>query len=211
MENQNSGKGEPISCFTQQPFVLASFSPRRRQLLKMLGLNFEVIPANVREDVLDGESPREHAARLATAKAIAVGKTVPNCWIIGADTIVVIDGVILGKPKSEEDAFLMLQKLSGREHNVVTGFCVYHHNTNQSRNGVITSLVTIKKLDTSEIKAYIKTGEPFDKAGAYAIQGIGMFMIKKISGSHTNVIGLPVCEVIDTLKSVGVVQCSGKG
>jgi len=199
-------KIERTGSFTRSPFVLASFSPRRRQLLKMLGLKFEVIPADVEEKVINGETPREHADRLASTKAIEVGKTVPDRWVIGADTIVVIDGLILGKPKNEEDAFLMLRKLSGREHTVVTGFFVYHHATNQSTKGVVESFVKIKELADKEINGYIKTGESFDKAGAYAIQGIGMFMIEKINGSHTNVIGLPVCEVIDALKRVGAIE-----
>ena len=186
--------------------VLASSSPRRRELLTMLGIAFEVIPSHVDEEEIDGETPGEHVTRLSQAKVREVGKTFPARWILGADTIVFIDGVVLGKPRTTTDAQCMLRKLSGREHTVMTGFYIYHPERNQSAGTVVESRVAIKKLTENEIDGYIKTGEPFDKAGAYAVQGIGMFMIEKVSGSHTNVIGLPVCEVVSALKSLGAIR-----
>jgi len=187
--------------------ILASSSPRRRELLKMLGIAFEVIPSHIEEEEIDGESPREHVARLSQAKAKEVGRTVKkDRWILGADTIVFIDGEVLGKPQTGAEANCMLKKLSGREHTVMTGFFIYHPELNQSAGTVVESKVAIKKLTDNEIEGYIKTGEPFDKAGAYAVQGIGMFMIEKVFGSHTNVIGLPVCEVVSALKRLGAIR-----
>ena len=172
----------------------------------MLGLEFEVIPSRIEEEELHGETPREHVARLSQAKAIEVGKEVQNQWILGADTIVSIDGEILGKPRTENEAYSMLRKLSGREHIVLTGFYIYNPKVKQAGGDVVESFVKVKELNDMEIKGYIKTGEPFDKAGGYAIQGIGMFMIEKIRGSHTNVIGLPMCEVVNALKRVGAIR-----
>ena len=187
--------------------ILASSSPRRRELLAMLGIAFEVIPPHIEEEEIDGESPREHVARLSQAKAKEVGRTVKkDRWILGADTIVFIDGEVLGKPQTGAEANCMLKKLSGREHTVMTGFFIYHPELNQSAGTVVESKVAIKKLTDNEIEGYIKTGEPFDKAGAYAVQGIGMFMIEKVFGSHTNVIGLPVCEVVSALKRLGAIR-----
>jgi septum formation protein len=173
----------------------------------MLGIAFEVIPPHIEEEEIDGESPREHVARLSQAKAKEVGRTVKkDRWILGADTIVFIDGEVLGKPQTGAEANCMLKKLSGREHTVMTGFFIYHPELNQSAGTVVESKVAIKKLTDNEIEGYIKTGEPFDKAGAYAVQGIGMFMIEKVFGSHTNVIGLPVCEVVSALKRLGAIR-----
>ena len=188
------------------PIVLASSSPRRRDLLKMLGIEFEVIPAHIEEEGIDEETPREHVARLSQAKALEVGRTVKDRWILGADTIVFINGEVLGKPRTEIEARVMLTKLSGREHTVMTGFFIYHAKRNQTASTVVESRVKIKELTDNEIGGYIKTGEPFDKAGAYAVQGIGMFMIEKVFGSPSNVIGLPVCEVVNALKSLGAIQ-----
>lgn len=190
----------------QPPLILASSSPRRRQLMTILGLAFEVIISEVDESYIPGETPREHVARLARAKALAVGKNEQNRWVIGADTIVFIDGAILGKPRHEEEAFEMLRKLSGREHTVLTGFYICRLTTDQAIGTVVESFVKVKELTNGEITGYIRTGEPFDKAGAYAIQGIGMFMVEKIRGSYTNVIGLPMCELVNALKQVGAIR-----
>lgn len=191
---------------TLPPFILASSSPRRRELLTTLGLAFEVIPPQVEELEVHGETPREHVARLSRAKAFEVAKREVDRWILGADTVVFIDGTILGKPKDEAEAYSMLKKISGREHKVITGFFIYHPYHSTSVGDEIESFVKVKALDEKEIKGYIKTEEPFDKAGAYAIQGIGMFMIEKVRGSYTNVIGLPVCEIIAALKQVGAIR-----
>lgn len=172
----------------------------------MVGIEFEVIPAQIEEEAIDGETPKEHVVRLSQAKALEVGRTVKDRWILGADTIVFIDGEVLGKPRTEVEAYVMLKKLSGREHTVMTGFFIYHPERNQTASTVVESQVKIKELSDNEIGGYIKTGEPFDKAGAYAVQGIGMFMIEKVFGSPSNVIGLPVCEVVNALKSLGAIQ-----
>ena len=172
----------------------------------MLGIAFEVIPSHIEEEEIDGETPRGHVARLSQAKAMEIGKRFMDRWIVGADTIVLIDGEVLGKPRTEADAYAMLKKLSGREHTVMTGFFICRPERNQSYGDVVESRVKIKILLDEEIKGYIKTGESFDKAGAYAVQGIGMFMIEKVFGSPTNVIGLPVCEVVNALKQLGAVK-----
>ena len=193
----------PVS---DEMIILASSSPRRRQLLEIVRVPFKVISPQIVEEKFQGESPREYVARLARAKATEVGKEVKDRWILGADTIVLIDGEVLGKPRNEKEAYSMLKKLSGKRHAVMTGFFIYHPENNQSEGDVVESLVKIKNLDEKEIKGYIKTGEPFDKAGGYAVQGIGMFMIEEIVGSYTNVIGLPVCEVIEALRRVGAIR-----
>jgi septum formation protein len=172
-----------------------------------VGIAFEVIPSQIEEDEVPGETPREHVLRLSRAKAIAVGSNeVEDCWVLGADTIVCIDGEILGKPGSEKEAWGMLRKLSGREHKVVTGFFVYNPERGRSVEDAVESLVHVKELCDREIEGYIRTGEPFDKAGGYAVQGIGMFMVERIIGSHTNVIGLPVCEVVSVLRELEAIR-----
>ena len=188
------------------PLILASASPRRRQLLGVLDLDFEVIPSRAEEKIQVGETPREHVTRLSRLKAKDVGKIHGDRWIIGADTIVFIDGIILGKPSGEQEARAMLRRLSGREHTVMTGFCIHHGEEGKTVGDVVESFVKIKDLSDDEITGYINTGEPFDKAGSYAIQGIGMFMVEKVRGSYTNVIGLPMCEVVNALRQVGAVR-----
>jgi septum formation protein len=189
-----------------RPLVLASASPRRRRLLEILKIKFEVIPSQVAETESSGETPQEHVSRLAQAKAREVGSKSSDCWVLGADTIVFIDGEILGKPQDEHEAFGMLKKISGRNHQVLTGFFIYCPELGESAQGVVETSVKIKKLSENEIYGYIRSGEPFDKAGAYAVQGIGMFMVEKVMGSPTNVIGLPVCEVTAALRKLGAIQ-----
>ncbi|MBM4305618.1 MAG: septum formation inhibitor Maf [Deltaproteobacteria bacterium] len=179
--------------------ILASMSPRRCELLKQLGLDFKVIPSEIDEDIIPGESPREHVIRLAKAKALDVGSQYPEDWVIGADTIVYIDGIILGKPKNRGEAMEMLRLISGKEHRVLTGVSVYHHKKGKSECEAVETVVKVKSLTTDEMNWYINTGEPFDKAGGYGIQGIGSFMIESIKGSYTNVVGLPLCELIQIL------------
>lgn len=188
------------------PLVLASASPRRKELLLTMGVEVEVLPSSVEEDLVPGETPAQHVARLSRAKALEVGARNAGRWILGADTVVVVDGEVLGKPRSYGEAFSMLRKLSGREHFVLTGFFIYHSTGRQSRQGVVQSSVAVKALKDKEIAGYIQTGEPFDKAGAYAVQGIGMFMIKGVKGSYANVVGLPVCEVVEHLRELGAIR-----
>jgi septum formation protein len=179
--------------------ILASESPRRYELLKQIGFDFEVIPSRVREDFIQGESPREHVTRLAEAKAMDVGNQYPARWVIGADTIVYVDGIILGKPKSREEALEMLRLISGKEHRVLSGICVSHLKKGKRELETVETAVRVKALSPVEMDWYISTGEPFDKAGGYGIQGIGSFMIESINGSYTNVVGLPLCELMQIL------------
>lgn len=191
--------------------ILASKSPRRYELLKQMGLDFEVIPSGAAEDFLNTESPREHVLRLADAKAKDVAKKYPDRWVIAADTIVYIDGSILGKPKSREVAVDMLRRLSGQEHRVLTGFSVCHLEKRNNDEEVVETAVKMKSLTSAEIEWYVHTGEPLDKAGGYAIQGMGSFMIESIQGSYTNVVGLPLCELIQMLNRLGAITISKSG
>lgn len=183
--------------------ILASASPRRVELLHSAGIVFEVRPGEIDETYLEGEAPEAHALRLAREKARAVAGTGQGRFFIGADTIVVIDGEVMGKPSDAADAERMLVKLSGAVHEVVTGYCVYDKETGREVSDAVRTLVHFKPLRPDEIGAYIATGCPFDKAGAYAIQGNAAYMIRKIEGSYTNVVGLPLCEVVEALRSLG--------
>jgi septum formation protein len=192
--------------------ILASRSPRRYELLKQMGLDFEVIPSRVEEgSFVQDESPRDHVLRLSDAKALDVGRQYPNNWVIGADTIVTINGAILGKPKSHEEALDMLGRLSGQEHQVLSGIAVRHLSKEKAHREAVQTAVRMKTVSQDEMKWYIGTGEPFDKAGAYAIQGVGSFMIESIRGSYTNVVGLPLCELIQMLTKLGALKISDRG
>ncbi|MGZ3537874.1 MAG: Maf family protein [Thermodesulfobacteriota bacterium] len=191
--------------------ILASKSPRRSELLRQVGLEFEVVPSGVKEDFVQGESPQEHVIRLAQAKAGDVGSKYPEHWVIAADTIVCINGSILGKPNNRQEALEMLRCLSGQEHWVLTGFAVCHLAKGKADQGAIQTTVKIKNLTPAEMEWYVKTGEPFDKAGGYAIQGIGSFMIESIRGSYTNVVGLPLCELIQMLKRLKAITVDEYG
>ena len=186
--------------------ILASKSPRRYELLKQVGLEFDVIPSGIEEDFVKGESPRKHVLRLAEAKALDVGNQHPGRWVVAADTIVYVDNSILGKPKSREEAKKMLRRLSGKEHRVLTGFSVHHLEKRKGDREAVQTVVKVKKLTQAEMEWYVKTGEPFDKAGGYAIQGIGSFMIESIKGSYTNVVGLPVSELMQMLSRLGAIR-----
>ncbi len=179
--------------------VLGSSSPRRREFLKRLGLRFGIVDPRVKEKPQPGETPGHFAWRAAVDKATAVAARVPpGSVVIAADTIVVLGRRILGKPKSRADARRMLQALSGRGHEVITGLCVVQGKKMKSR--VVSTDVEFKRLTRADIDFYVASGEPMDKAGAYAIQGIGSFMVRQIRGSYTNVVGLPVAEMVDILE-----------
>jgi len=179
--------------------ILASKSPRRRKLLEQAGLTFSVIPSDFDESTVAVSTPESYVISLAESKALDISQKHPAAWIIGADTIVLIDGKILGKPASINEARDMLQRLSDRTHQVLTGYCICCKKKNRIFSETVKTDVRFKRLNDAEIKWYIQTGEPFDKAGAYAIQGMGTFLVKSINGSYTNVVGLPVCEVIEYL------------
>ncbi|MFH2013250.1 MAG: Maf family protein [Pseudomonadota bacterium] len=191
---------------TKKKLILASSSPRRKELLEQVGFQFEVIPNKVDENMKNGENPVDHVLRLAEEKALDVANGLKNSWVIGADTIVLVDGEILGKPDGKQDAYRMLMKLSGKDHKVITGFCILDTDTKKTISEYVETIVTVKELTEEEIESYIETKEPFDKAGSYAIQGIGSFMVREIKGSYTNVVGLPVCEVVECLRRVGEVR-----
>jgi len=179
-----------------QPIILASQSPRRKYLLEQAGLNIRVQPSQVDESAIAIKSLMNHPRELAQAKARDVARHFPNHWIIGADTVVFIDGAMLGKPVDMDHARLMLAQLSGQTHRVVTGYCILSAAHNIEISDQVITDVTFKQLSAHEIDWYVHTGEPFDKAGAYAVQGIGTFLVKRINGSYANVIGLPVCEIV---------------
>ncbi len=181
--------------------VLASASPRRQELLRAAGIWFTVQPADVDETPLAGESARECAERLAREKALAVSRTRPEDLILGADTIVAVDETILGKPIDADDAVRMLRLVSGRVHQVITGVCfVEPAAAGQIRTASETTLVTMNEVSDGEIRAYVATGEPMDKAGAYAIQGMASRWIPRIEGDYSNVVGLPVALVYRMLR-----------
>jgi septum formation protein len=185
-----------------EPCILASISPRRQELLRSVGLKFKIIPAHVNEEYLEGETPREHVRRLSQDKAMAIARKNPSALVLGADTIVVIDSLILGKPKNKKQAREMLTRLSDREHKVFTGFTIAHDATKVYKTKVIKSSVLFKKISPKEMEWYVSCDEPYDKAGGYAVQGKGASFIKSIRGSYTNVIGLPLCEVLEELKNL---------
>ena len=187
-----------------RPLILASQSPRRRYLLEQAGLEFTVIPSRFDEDAVELTDPEIYTESLARGKAEEVATAHPESWVIGADTIVLIDGSILGKPGSPAIAREMLRRLSGQTHQVFTGYALYCMEQERMISGVEMTDVRFKSLTEDEIEWYIQTGEPFDKAGAYAIQGLGTFLVKSVNGSYTNVVGLPVCEVIEILIREGV-------
>jgi septum formation protein len=191
---------------TAPQLILASQSPRRRYLLEQAGLTFAVIPGSFDEDSVQLANPADYVKTLAEAKADAVAQRYPDSWVIGADTIVTIDKAILGKPGDPREARQMLKRLSGQSHFVYTGYAILCKNKRTGTCDAIKTDVQFKDLTDDEIDWYIQTGEPFDKAGAYAIQGMGTFLVRRINGSYTNVVGLPVCEVIETLIRMGVVS-----
>jgi septum formation protein len=184
------------------PMVLASASPRRRRLLSLMQIPFRVLPADVDESET-GDDPEAMSVRLAGKKASCVHALTSPSWILGADSIVVIGERVLGKPRDEAEAVEMLGLLGGAAHKVVTGFCILDPSGRTAHSEAVSTAVCFKPLVDAEITAYIRTGEPFGKAGAYAIQGIGAFMVEGISGSYTNVVGLPICAVIKALLQTG--------
>lgn len=182
---------------TQEQLILASGSPRRRDFLAELGLVFEVRVADIDETPLSGENPMDFVARLAQEKALAVD--LPDAWVLAADTAVVVDGEILGKPGDAAEACAMLMRLSGRWHEVWTGFSLCCRATGESCTKTVCTRVRFLSLTPELCRAYVNTGEPLDKAGAYGIQGKGCFLVPEISGSYTNVVGLPMTEVLEAL------------
>jgi septum formation protein len=181
--------------------LLASSSPRRRELLRHAGFDFDVEPSHIVEETQRGERPEEFARRAAREKAMHVAASCPpGSFVLGADTVVVIDGETLGKPADLEDARRMLRLLSGRTHQVHTGICLVRAPDEIEALKHETTLVTFRALDEEEIRSYVESGEPLDKAGSYAVQGLASKFVTRISGCYSNVVGLPVALVYEILK-----------
>jgi len=180
--------------------ILASTSPRRRELLRQIGLKFDVLPSNAPEDYEPGMAPIDVVRMLAERKAADIAKANPDSFVIAADTVVTADGEILGKPGTAERAVQMLQKLNGRAHQVMTGLALQCVNKGIRETLDVTTYVTFGELSKSIIEQYVATGEPLDKAGAYGVQGIGAVLVKSISGSYYNVVGLPLFEIASAIE-----------
>jgi septum formation protein len=182
--------------------VLASQSPRRRELLRLIGIAHDVVPAHLDESLLPGEEPVAHAERLARAKAAAVAARHPHAAVIGADTVVVLDGYILGKPADRAEAARTLRRLSGRTHTVHTAVAVARDG--QVESGVESVEVTFRPLSDAQIAAYVATGEPMDKAGAYGIQGYGAVIVERVHGDFFAVMGLALGRLVGLLERMGL-------
>ena len=182
-------------------FILASASPRRRELLRNAGFDFGVQPSHIEEAMQPGEPPEEFARRAAREKAEQVAASCPaGSFVLGADTVVVINGETLGKPSGRQDAARMLRLLSGRTHQVHTGICLVRAPSQIEALEHETTLVTFRELDEEEIRGYVESGEPLDKAGAYAVQGLASRFVTRISGCYSNVVGLPMARVYEVLR-----------
>lgn len=189
---------------TTVPIILASASPRRRELLAAAGIPFDVVVADVDESVIAGERPDEYVRRVAHMKAQAVSRDRPDALVLGADTTVVIDGDVLAKPADDDEAARMLQRLSGREHVVLTGVAAI--SPMGESEAVAATRVWMRALTDAEIREYVRSGEPRDKAGAYAIQGLASRFISRIEGEYANVVGLPIAVVDSLLRELRVVS-----
>lgn len=213
------------------PVALASSSPRRKELLERLGFQVRVVQSGIDESQIPGELPEDYAKRVARAKVLAAVRRIqatlytsetearrqfasgappmsargdePLRWVLGADTVVIVDDVIFGKPEDVQAAREMLTRLSGREHLVITAFCLY--DLRRSREGIeaVRTVVKFKDLTRGEIDAYVSAGESMDKAGGYAVQGVGSYLVEHLQGSYTNVVGLPLCQVIEMMEAMG--------
>lgn len=193
---------------SDQQIVLASASPRRRELLASVRVPFVVVVSEVDERQLSGESAEAFVLRLSSEKAMAVAlrPDIAGRWFIGSDTIVVCDGEILGKPRDHDDSRRMLRQLSGRSHEVLSGYAIYDRHNQRCHSHYLRTTVTFRPLTAFEIEGYIASGEPADKAGSYAIQGLGAFMVTAICGSYTSVVGLPLAEIVCDLQQLGAFQ-----
>ncbi|HUF12032.1 MAG TPA: Maf family protein [Longimicrobiales bacterium] len=193
---------------TAPRLILASSSPRRRELIERLGLAFDVVPADVDESPMPGEAPGAMALRLAEAKALAVAHVRPDALVIGSDTIVVVDGAVLGKPEDEEEAVRMLLRLEGRGHRVETGIAVVAPPSAGGKVARVASStvgvdVRFRSFDEEFARVYVRTGEPLDKAGAYGIQGYGSALVERIDGDYFAVMGLPVTRMLRHIEELG--------
>lgn len=184
--------------------ILASGSPRRKQILEQVGLNFTVEVSDYEEKSIPGVSPSEFVETLSLEKANVVAKNHNDAIIIGADTIVVLDNQILGKPKTKQDAREILKKLSGNTHSVFTGFTIIDTVNKRTITNHVETKIRFKNLSEEEILAYIETGEPMDKAGAYGVQDKGALFVEHIEGDYSSVMGLPIVKIFEILKELGI-------
>jgi len=191
---------------TTRRIILASHSPRRRELLSALGIVFEVMGTDLDESAAEGESVEQHVLRLAAQKAWAISTKNPDAVVLGADTVVVAGGSVLGKPADRQDAVRMLRLLSGRTHEVLTGIAVVVPHCEDVYAQAVRTAVSMRELSPEEIAAYAATTEPMDKAGAYAVQGMASAFITKIEGSYTNVVGLPTAETVGLLLTLRALE-----
>lgn len=189
-----------------QPIILASGSPRRQQYLDEMGLTFTVQKASVREYPLDNEDPEVFVRRMAMEKASVISSMFPESWVISGDTVVCLEDKILGKPVDKHEAVALLMSLSGREHYVKTGFCVAHGVRELMIIRSVTTKVCFSDFSETVALAYVAAGESLDKAGAYGIQGKGVFLVKAIEGSYSNVVGMPMHELMEVLQVNGVIK-----
>ncbi|HEV8434691.1 MAG TPA: Maf family protein [Thermoanaerobaculia bacterium] len=196
---------------TRMKFILASASPRRRELLSSIGLTFDVIPSHVPEVRGEHESPEEYVARLSREKAQAIANLHPDEWVIAADTTVLLGEQLLEKPEDDADARRMLATIAGRTHIVYTGVTLQNVSRGWSETRIAESEVRMLPLSSEDIAWYVKTGEPMDKAGAYAVQGIGAMFIDSIHGSYTNVVGLPLATLFQMLRKAGIDPLESSG
>lgn len=197
---------------TRQPLILASSSPRRREMLAQFGLEYKTLSASVDEIPAPGEMPETFVRRMAEDKARQIGLHQPQAWIVGADTAITLDGATtIGKPETREDALSILKALSGKTHLVLTGLCLCRPDRNICSIESVSTRVTFIKASDALLRAYIATGEPMDKAGAYGIQGLGSFLVREISGSCSNVIGLPLSRLLSLLLEHGVIAPHREG
>ena len=193
-----------LHALSDTRFILASASPRRRELLASIGLAFDVIPSHIPEVRENGESPEEYVARLSREKAEAIAAVHPERWVVAADTTVLLGDELLEKPVDATDAARMLATIAGRTHVVYTGVTLRNATAPWHETRIAESEVRMLPLTTRQIDWYVKTGEPLDKAGAYAVQGIGAMFIESIHGSYTNVVGLPLATLYEMLRKAGL-------
>ena len=191
--------------FARRPLLLASASPRRQKFFAQLSLDFEVCPADIDETPWTDEPPEDFARRMARTKAEQVALPCPEACVIAADTVVALDRTIFGKPRDRDDALAILKTLQGRTHMVTTGFAILCPQLHLAEVQAVTTQVTFAAHPDDMLQAFIDSGEPMDKAGAYGIQGKGAFLVHSIHGSHSNVIGLPVSELVQILLRHGLI------
>ncbi len=184
--------------------ILASASPRRKELLEQIGLKFEVEPSNYREDLATGLAPHELARKISLGKAQAVAGKHRNAVVIAADTFIVFRGRVLGKPHTQVEAKEMLQTLNGKSHCVITGFTIVDTDKNKALSGSVETKVWLRRLTPKEIDAYVRSKEPLGKAGGYAIQGLGSVIVERIQGDYFNVVGLPLSALVESLKEFDI-------